>query len=153
MRPLFAAAVAAALIATGFAAHAQRITFPAPVFRGGNSDWQLVLSMRPDASVDYDMKAPQAPAMLRGSLRLSAAPNGQYRLNGTIGAEKTVVQVQIAAVPPGSACVLDNGSRSGANGPFAYAVLVLPAQPQAPAPKGREVWPKRWSGCGNFVSN
>lgn len=151
MRPRFATAIAVALTAIGFAAHAQQITFPAPTFRGGNTDWQIVLNTQRDLSVYYAATVPEAVEPLRGRLQQDKAPYGRYVLNGTIGAEKAAVKVQIAPVQLGSTCKLNNGATRGALGPFTHAIQILPAQSRPPATKDHKAWPKLWYGCGNFA--
>ena len=69
MRTHFAAAAALALAACACAAHAQMPTFPAPAFRGGNTDWQVVLTTtQSDLSVSYRLSVPEADKAQEGTL-------------------------------------------------------------------------------------
>lgn len=151
MRTFFAAAVGLALAAAGAAAHAQQISFPAPAFRGGNTDWQVVLDTQRDLSVSYRVKVPEAAKALAGSLQQKAAPPGEYALTGTIGAEKAAVTFKIAAIAQGTKCMLNNGKSGDATGPYTHAILVLPAQSKPPATAEHKAWPKQWYGCGRFT--
>ncbi|MBO7941856.1 hypothetical protein JTP77_039080, partial [Streptomyces sp. S9] len=68
MRTHFAAAAALALALCACAAHAQQPTFPAPAFRGGNVDWQVVLKTQQDLTVVYQLKVPEADKPQKGGL-------------------------------------------------------------------------------------
>ncbi|UZW60651.1 hypothetical protein [Lysobacter enzymogenes] len=153
MRTFFAAACALVLAGSGAAAHAQQTTFPAPKFRGGNTDWQVVLSTRQtDLSVVYRLRVPQAADPLSSGLRHGGAAAGEYELTGTIGVEKTSVTVKIAPVPLGGVCKIDNGLMGDAYGRFAYSIDVIPEKSKPLSTKAdHKPWPAKWSGCGNFT--
>ncbi|SDX85606.1 hypothetical protein [Lysobacter enzymogenes] len=153
MRTHFAAAAALALAACACAAHAQMPTFPAPAFRGGNTDWQVVLTTtQSDLSVSYRLSVPEADKAQEGSLGQRNAAYGEYRMAGVIGMEKSALTVKITAVPLGKPCKLDNGLMGDAYGRFTYSIEVIP-QPSKPISTGSDhkPWPAKWSGCGNFT--
>ncbi|SDZ31585.1 hypothetical protein SAMN04487939_13912 [Lysobacter sp. yr284] len=153
MRTFFAAACALALAGFGAAAHAQQVTYPAPTFRGGNTDWQVVLSTRQtDLSVVYRLRVQQAADPLSSDLRQRSAATGEYELTGTIGVEKTSVTVKIVPVPLGGACTIDNGLMGDVYGRFAYSIKVIPEKSKPISTRAaHKPWPAEWSGCGNFT--
>jgi len=153
MRTHFAVAAALALAACACAAHAQQTTFPAPAFRGGNVDWQVVLTTnREDFSVDYSLKVREAEKLQEGGLDQRKTAYGQYLLVGAIGVEKTSLTVKIAPVPLGKPCKLSNGLMGDDYGRFTYSIEVIP-QRSKPLSTGADhkPWPAKWSGCGNFT--
>ncbi|MGO4261451.1 hypothetical protein [Lysobacter sp. TAB13] len=130
-------------------AFAQAITFPAPAFRGGNTDWRVVLTTNADASVVYALTVPEAKKPLNGPLDQTAAPQGQYQLVGVIGQEKTGLKVQIAPVKLGQVCKDNKGNTGGKYGRYTYAIMVTPAAKNAGP--DHKAWPALWYGCGNFT--
>ena len=153
MRTFLAAACALVLAGSGAAAHAQQITFPAPAFRGGNTDWQVVLStQQTDLSVVYRLSVPEAEEALSSGLSQRGAAAGEYQLVGTIGVEKTVLTVKIAPVALGQVCKLDNGLMGDAYGRFTYRIEIVAAKSKPVSTKAtHQPWPAKWSGCGNFT--
>lgn len=157
MRVSFTAAAALALAAALAApcAFAQAITFPAPAFRGGNTDrsgkpeWVVVLKTDSASKVVYALTVPEAKKPLNGPLDQIAAPQGQYQLVGVIGQEKTGLKVGIAPVKLGQVCKDNNGNTGGKYGPYTYAIMVTPAA-QTAGPD-HKAWPVLWYGCGNFT--
>lgn len=149
MRILFAVATSLGLATALLApcASAQAITFPAPAFRGGNTDWKVKITQT--TTVIHELKVPQSAQLLRGPLRHTKAPMGQYQLTGVIGEEKTVLTVKIAPVKLGEVCKDNRGAIGGDYGPYTYAIMMIPAKNVA-GPK-HKAWPKLWYGCGNFT--
>lgn len=152
MRIHSAATAALALALCACAAHAQQPTFPAPAFRGGNVDWQVVLKTQQDLSVVYQLKVPQADKPQRGGLGQRKAAYGEYLLVGEIGVEKTSMTVKIAQIPLGKTCKLDNGLMGDSYGRFTYSIEVVPQQAKPVSTKAdHKPWPAKWYGCGNFT--
>lgn len=154
MRIHSAAAAALVLALCACAAQAQPVAFPAPTFRGGNVDWQVVLTTQSDLSVVYQIKVPQADKPQKGGLAQRNAARGEYLLVGTIGAEKTAMTVKIVPLPLGKPCKLNDGRTGDSYGRFTYLINVIP-QPSKPVSTGSDhkPWPATWSGCGNFTLN
>lgn len=152
MRTHFAAAAALALALCACAAHAQQPTFPAPAFRGGNVDWQVVLKTQQDLAVIYQLKVPEADKPQKGGLGQRNAAYGGYVLVGEIGVEKTAMTVKIAPVPLGKPCKLANGLMGDSYGRFTYSIDVIPQKAKPVSTKiDHKPWPAKWSGCGNFT--
>ncbi|MGO1073560.1 hypothetical protein [Lysobacter sp. CA199] len=130
-------------------ASAQSITFPAQNFQGGNTDWQVTLSTQDDLSVNYSLQAPQVKNALVGALEQQTAPQGQYQLTGTFGGKQTPLTVSIAPVKLGQVCKDNKGKTGSRQGPYTYAIQVIPqgAQPSAQS----KPWPSYLYGCGNFT--
>lgn len=152
MRSIFTVVAALGVAAAVFAstAFAQTPSFPSPNFRGGNTDWTVVLETQTDLTVRYSLKVPEARGILTGKLAQAKAPNSQYELNGVIGAEKAALKVKIAPVKLGDVCKDNKGSSTGPYGPYTYAILVYPAQSKPAATGQHKAWPKLWYGCGDF---
>ncbi|MGN7919947.1 hypothetical protein [Lysobacter sp. ESA13C] len=148
MRIMFAAVaglgLAAALAAAPAAA--QQITFPAPVFRGGNgADWIVAMTTQPDYSVDYALTVPESRTPLRGKLQQKAASGmGDYLLVGKLGdgTAATGLSTKLAPVPLGRQCIDAKGKSTGRYGSYTYTVVLTPAK--------LGPW-KVWKGCGNFT--
>lgn len=157
MRVSITAAAALALAAALAApcAFAQAITFPNPVFYGGNTDrsgkpeWDVVLKTDSASKVVYTLTVPEAKKPLNGPLVQTAAPQGQYQLVGVIGQEKTGLKVGIAPVKLGEVCQDRHGNTGGKYGPYTYAIMVTPAAKTAGP--DHKAWPVLWYGCGNFT--
>ncbi|WP_363799734.1 hypothetical protein ABU614_06180 [Lysobacter firmicutimachus] len=139
----------AALLAAS-PAPAQQITFPAPVFRGGNTDWQVKLTTARDLSVGYELKVPRAKR-LSGPLQQQATEgHGRYTLVGKIALKTTTnISVQLAPVKLGEVCKDKKGNTKDPNGqPFTYAIQILDLD--KPVKIGSTVIPL-WFGCGRFT--
>lgn len=149
MRTYFVAACALALAASGLA-RAQQIAFPGAAFRGGNTDWQVVLDTREDGTVRYRLKVSEAVERQTGGLEHRQAQAGEFELVGAIGVERTALTVKIAPVPLGSDCKLKDGSMGGAYGRYTYTIRVLTDASRLRS-SAAGAWPKEWSGCGNFT--
>lgn len=149
---IHSAAAALALAACACAAHAQTPTFPAPAFRGGNVDWQVVLTTQKDLSLAYELTVTEAPEPQKGGLSQRNAAYGGYLLVGEIGEEKTSMTVKIAPVPLGKTCELANGLMGDSYGRFTYSIEVIPQKAKPVSTKNdHKPWPAKWSGCGNFT--
>ncbi|MBX9400980.1 hypothetical protein K4L06_06615 [Lysobacter sp. BMK333-48F3] len=149
MRISSVAAAAALGLAAAFAAApapAQQITFPAPVFRGGNTDWQVKLTTAQDLSVGYELQVPQASKVLTGPLQQQKVDGyGRYTLAGKVALKTTVnVSVQLAPVKLGDVCKDNKGNSRGPNGqPYSYAIQILDTGKSSKMPL--------WYGCGYFA--
>ncbi|MGJ7904198.1 hypothetical protein [Lysobacter sp. 1R34A] len=150
MRIMFAAVaglgLAAALAAAS--ASAQQITFPAPVFRGGNAtDWNVAMTTQQDFSIDYALTVPESTRLLKGKLQQKAASGmGDYLLVGKLGDGTAApgLTTKLAPVPLGKQCKDAKGNTRGKYGPYTYVVVLTPAK--------LGPW-KVWKGCGNFTMN
>ena len=141
-----AAALGLAVAFAAAAAPAQQIAFPAPVFRGGNTDWQVKLTSAQDLSVGYELQVPQSSKRLSGPLQQQKADGyGRYTLTGKVALKvSTNISVQLAPVKLGEVCKDNKGNTQGPNGqPYSYAIQILDAGKTSKIPL--------WYGCGYFA--
>lgn len=141
-----AAALGLAAALAAVPAPAQQITFPAPVFRGGNTDWKVKLTTAQDYSVGYELQVPQASKILTGPLQQQKADGyGRYTLVGKVALKTAIdVSVQLAPVKLGQVCKDNKGNSKGPDGqPYSYAIQILDTGKSSKMPL--------WYGCGNFA--
>ena len=136
-----AAAVALAAVSAAWPANVRSAGpgssgYPAPVFRGGNAGWGLVVDTR-SSPLRYDLVVPQLVGVAYGSL----APDpqvepklGRHALIGrvNVGGQARELVVRIAKAPAGQPC-LDSAGK-----PHGYALIAGAAKTA------------NWYGCGDF---
>lgn len=110
--------------------------YPAPMFRGGNAGWGLVVDTR-SSPLRYDLVVPQLVGVAYGSLMPDpqiAPQAGRYALIGrvNIGGQARELVVRIAQAPAGQPC-LDSAGK-----PHDYALIAGAAKTA------------NWYGCGDF---
>lgn len=152
MRIMFAVAAGFGLAAALAAAptSAQQITFPAPVFHGGDTDWDVKLDSKSGGpSIGYALSGPPKGAKpAEGSLTfVSASGYGGYTLKGKIGSDQTQSGMIVILLPAerGERCKTKDGKEGGKYGAYAYTVTIAPVT----ASSGSKVW----TGCGLFTQN
>lgn len=150
MRIMFAAATGLGLAAALAAAPApaQQITFPAPVFHGGDIDWEVTLASN-KSTVGYALSGPpKAANPAKGSLTfVSASGFDAYWLTGKIGTGQAESRLTVVLTPNelGEQCKDKAGKADGKYGRYSHTVTITPAKPTP--------WPTNWTGCGVFTQN